>query len=97
MFDPAIWTDSIVLVGIIMAVAFSGLFLSEELILNQVAFFLVTAVLLDTFVIRTVLVPILMGFAGKHAWWPRPNVPDGTKNYGYEEDAPVITCGNIQF
>jgi uncharacterized membrane protein YdfJ with MMPL/SSD domain len=68
-----------------MAVAFSGLFLSEALILNQVAFFLVFAVLLDTFVVRTVLVPILMGVAGKHAWWPRPNVPDGTDTYGFQE------------
>lgn len=103
--------------GVIMAVAFSGLFLSESMILNQVrhssmhspkppplpetdvlfaivvarrrrhyqvAFFLVVAVLLDTFVIRTVLVPILMGVAGKNAWWPRPNVPDGTKTYGFQ-------------
>jgi len=69
--------------GIIMAVAFSGLLLSSEIILNQVAFFLVVAVLLDTFVIRTILVPVLLGLSGKHAWWPHPNVPDGVKSYGY--------------
>lgn len=71
--------------GIIMAVAFSGLFLSKEMILNQVAFYLVSAVLLDTFLVRTVLVPILMGLFGKEAWWPRPNVPEGTRTYGYME------------
>ena len=60
--------------GVIMAVAFSGLLLSGELLLNQTAFMLVMAVLTDTFVIRTVLVPILMGLTGTKSWWPR-NLP----------------------
>ena len=60
--------------GIIMAVAFSGLLLSGELLLNQTAFMLVVAVLVDTFVVRTVLVPILMGLTGTKSWWPR-NLP----------------------
>ena len=43
-----------------MAVAFSGLLFSTELILNQTAFLLVLSVLLDTFIVRTFLVPVLM-------------------------------------
>jgi uncharacterized membrane protein YdfJ with MMPL/SSD domain len=57
--------------GIIMAVAFSGLLMSSELLLNQTAFCLVMAVLVDTFVVRTVLVPILLGMTGERSWWPR--------------------------
>ena len=61
--------------GLIMAVAFSGLLMSGELLLNQTAFCLVAAVLVDTFVVRTVLVPIMLGVTGEKSWWPR-NLPE---------------------
>jgi len=73
----------IIAAGIIMAMTFFGLLLSSEIMLDQVSFFLVVAVLLDTFVIRTILVPVLLGLSGKYAWWPHPNVPDRVKSYGY--------------
>jgi uncharacterized membrane protein YdfJ with MMPL/SSD domain len=57
--------------GVIMAIAFSGLLFSSEMLLNQCSFYLVFAVLVDTFVIRTVMVPAIMGFAGGVNWWPR--------------------------
>ncbi|GMH47169.1 hypothetical protein TrVE_jg3060 [Triparma verrucosa] len=57
--------------GIIMGLAFAGLLMSEELLLNQTAFILVVSVLVDTFVVRTVLVPILLGVTEKYSWWPR--------------------------
>jgi len=58
--------------GVIMFVAFGGLLWSECTVLNQFAFFLVSAVLLDTFVVRTVLVPIVLELCGeKWGWWPR--------------------------
>ena len=63
--------------GIIMSVAFAGLLLSGELLLNQTAFMLVMAVLTDTFVVRTILCPILIGMTGTLSWWPR-NLPPAT-------------------
>lgn len=57
--------------GTIMALAFSGLFFAEKLLLQQLALLLVTSVLLDAFVVRTVLVPALMLSAGSWNWWPR--------------------------
>ncbi|CAE6969538.1 actII-3 [Symbiodinium natans] len=57
--------------GLIMALAFSGLFFSSKLLHQQLALLLVTSVLLDTFVVRTVLVPALMLSAGDWNWWPR--------------------------
>eukprot|EP00929_Paragymnodinium_shiwhaense_P009459 TRINITY_DN11363_c0_g3_i1.p1 TRINITY_DN11363_c0_g3~~TRINITY_DN11363_c0_g3_i1.p1 ORF type:complete len:921 (+),score=158.34 TRINITY_DN11363_c0_g3_i1:82-2844(+) len=57
--------------GVIMALAFSGLLVSPKLQLQQFALLLVTSVLLDTFVVRTVLVPALMLSAGEWNWWPR--------------------------
>jgi len=58
--------------GIIMCVAFGGLLFSDTLVLNQFSFFLVSAVMLDTFVIRTILVPIVLELCGdRWGWWPR--------------------------
>ena len=57
--------------GLIMAVAFGGLMLSSSPVLYQWSFLISTAVLLDTFVIRTLIVPIVMGWTGSWSWWPR--------------------------
>ncbi len=64
--------------GIIMAIAFSGLMLSKEMVLNQFGFMLCIAVLIDTFIIRTILVPAIMALAEKWNWWPK-KVPEPTK------------------
>ena len=56
--------------GGIMAVAFFGLLFSKVPLLNQMSFFLVFAVLLDTLVIRTMVVPAIMVMLGKINWWP---------------------------
>lgn len=57
--------------GVVMALAFSGLFFSSKLMHQQFALLLVVSVLLDTFVVRTVLVPALMLSAQGWNWWPR--------------------------
>ncbi len=56
--------------GAIMAVAFGGLFSASLPLLNQLAFFIVFGVIIDTFVVRTFLVPALMGVLGAANWWP---------------------------
>ena len=58
-----------------MAIAFAGLLFSQEPVLNQISFFMVMAVLLDTLIVRTILVPALMIVLGPANWWPR-RVPD---------------------
>ena len=68
--------------GLIMSVAFGGLLTSDELILNQVAFLLVFAVLLDTFVVRTLCVPALLGLTGSKSWWPQA-LPPATRSVTY--------------
>ena len=65
--------------GIIMAIAFSGLLLAREMVLIQFGFMLCIAVLIDTFVIRTILVPAIMAIAEKWNWWPGKK-PDPTKD-----------------
>jgi hypothetical protein len=61
--------------GLIMALAFSGLLFSNKLLFQQFGVLLITSVLLDTFVVRTVLVPALMLMAQGNNWWPRKMPP----------------------
>jgi len=56
--------------GCIMAIAFCGLLFSEITSLNQVGFILVVAVLVDTFIIRTLLVPSILSLSKEINWWP---------------------------
>ena len=65
--------------GIIMAIAFSGLLLAREMVLIQFGFLLCIAVIIDTFVIRTILVPAIMSIAEKWNWWPAKK-PEPTKD-----------------
>ncbi|MHA1217534.1 MAG: MMPL family transporter [Candidatus Heimdallarchaeaceae archaeon] len=60
--------------------AFSGLLFSREMVLNQFGFMLCIAVLIDTFIIRIILVPAIMNLASKWNWWPK-KVPEPTKTY----------------
>jgi uncharacterized membrane protein YdfJ with MMPL/SSD domain len=65
--------------GLIMTIAFAGLLLSTSALLVQFGFMLCFAVLLDTFVVRTALVPAIMHVAGLFSlnWYPgkMPAVP----------------------
>ncbi|KAK3277256.1 hypothetical protein CYMTET_14726 [Cymbomonas tetramitiformis] len=63
----------------IMIVAFGSLTLSGTFILNQFGFYLALAVLFDTFVVRTVMVPAMMNISGPLNWWWAV-VPPGTKD-----------------
>ncbi|MHA2366576.1 MAG: MMPL family transporter, partial [Candidatus Hodarchaeales archaeon] len=73
--------------GIIMMVAFGGLIFSSSYILKQFGFILAFGVFLDTFVVRTLLVPALMSFADKYNWYP--SQPPSSKS-SYEE----VTTGD---
>eukprot|EP01061_Rhynchopus_euleeides_P024512 TRINITY_DN3950_c0_g2_i1.p1 TRINITY_DN3950_c0_g2~~TRINITY_DN3950_c0_g2_i1.p1 ORF type:complete len:861 (+),score=271.67 TRINITY_DN3950_c0_g2_i1:208-2790(+) len=64
--------------AVIMVIAFSGLLFAPEMTLKQFGLILSVSVLLDAFVIRTILVPALMVSAAQRNWWPR-NMPDITK------------------
>ena len=55
--------------GIIQALAFFGLMLSSIQVLNQLSFFLFFAVLFDTFVVRTLVVPSIMFWLGRANFW----------------------------
>lgn len=64
-----------------MSLAFFGLLLSDILLLNQMSFFLLFAVLFDTFIVRTLVVPSMMFWLGEANWWPR-KMPTMESAYG---------------
>ena len=70
--------------GTIMAIAFGGLIFASELLLNQFALYIFIAVIMDTFVVRTIMVPILMGMAKQYTWWPQ-QLPPETKSWDQPE------------
>lgn len=67
--------------GVILAGTFAGMLAGEMMFLAQLGFAVSVGVLIDTFVVRTVLDPALAAFCGRWTWWPG-GVPRG-------ESAPV--------
>ncbi|WP_308291575.1 MMPL family transporter [Microbacterium sp. G2-8] len=56
--------------GIVLAATFAALSVIPILFLVQIAFIVAFGVLLDTFVVRTLLVPALATDIGRAIWWP---------------------------
>jgi putative drug exporter of the RND superfamily len=56
--------------GIVLATTFAALGIIPLLFLAQIAFIVAFGVLLDTFVVRSLLVPALVHDLGHRTWWP---------------------------
>ncbi|AIY03234.1 hypothetical protein ART_3635 [Arthrobacter sp. PAMC 25486] len=56
--------------GLVLAATFSALGVIPILFLAQIAFIVAFGVLLDTFIVRSLLVPALSYDVGKTIWWP---------------------------
>ncbi len=61
--------------GLIMVAVVAALLVSPFEILQTLAIGLVSAVLLDTLIVRTFLVPAAVTLLGRHAFWPRRHRP----------------------
>lgn len=74
--------------GCIMAFAFSGMVVQHSNpFLSQMGFTMIYGILMDTFVVRTLLVPAFLTMAGRANWWPgvMPSKPPAGVT-----DAPVV-------
>ncbi|WP_033433116.1 MMPL family transporter [Saccharothrix syringae] len=56
--------------GVVLAATFSALAVLPILFLAQIAFIVAFGVLLDTFLVRSLLVPALAVDVGRRIWWP---------------------------
>ena len=75
--------------GIVLAGTFSALAVLPLVFLTEIGFIIAFGVLLDTFLVRSVLVPALVFDIGPRIWWPsRLTREDGTEP---EAQAAVLT------
>jgi len=63
--------------GIVMAGTFAALAQLPDVSVAEVGIAVAIGVLLDTLLVRTVLVPASLLIIGERAWWPMP-LPKGT-------------------
>src|SRR3954447_10354712 len=56
--------------GIVLAGTFGALAVLRLVVLTQIGFIVAFGVLLDTFIVRSVIVPALVMDAGRRVWWP---------------------------
>jgi RND superfamily putative drug exporter len=56
--------------GLVLAATFGALLVLPLLVLTQVAFIVAFGVLLDTFVVRSLVVPAAVYLLGDRVWWP---------------------------
>ncbi len=77
--------------GIVLAATFSALAVLPILFLLQLAFIVAFGVLLDTFVVRTLLVPALTHDIGPGIWWPKRLHVDRFGRHGI--DAEELASG----
>jgi len=56
--------------GIVLAATFAALGVLPLVFLAQIAFIVAFGVLVDTFIVRSLLVPGLIADIGRHSWWP---------------------------
>jgi RND superfamily putative drug exporter len=68
--------------GIIMAGTFASMMSASILGLLQIGFAVAFGVLLDTFVVRTTLVPAIVVLLGRWSWWPRRGPGQARKTAG---------------
>lgn len=62
--------------GIVLAATFAALAVIPVLFLVQIAFIVAFGVLIDTTIVRSLLVPSLIYSLGKRAWWPSKKFKD---------------------
>jgi RND superfamily putative drug exporter len=81
--------------GLVLAATFAALGVIPILFLAQIAFIVAFGVLLDTFVVRSLLVPALSYDIGRAIWWPsklwRSDVPAEPEIQGVEEVVDRVT------
>ena len=56
--------------GVVLAATFAALSVIPLMFMVQLAFIVAFGVLLDTFIVRTLLIPGLVTDIGQKVWWP---------------------------
>ena len=79
--------------GIVLAGTFSVLALLPLVFLTEIGFVIAFGVLLDTFIVRSILVPALVLDIGPRIWWPS-KLQHAEDDLGDPSEPPGLTLGN---
>jgi RND superfamily putative drug exporter len=81
--------------GIVLAGTFGALAVLPLVFLTEIGFIIAFGVLLDTFIVRSILVPALVFVVGERIWWPsRLARGGGGEPPGEPAEAPAPAGGN---
>ena len=59
----------VVAAGLIMVSVFAGFITNHDSTIQSIGFALTVGILVDAFIVRLIIVPIVMSYLGKAAWW----------------------------
>lgn len=65
----AIGSRVVVAAGLIMVAVFAGFVGNHDATIQSIGFALAVGILVDAFIVRLIIVPIVMSFIGRAAWW----------------------------
>ncbi|MEO7068944.1 MAG: MMPL family transporter [Nostocoides sp.] len=80
--------------GIVLAAVFAALGVLPLVTLGQLGLIVGLGVVLDTFFVRTVLVPAVFGLLGDRIWWPSPAPRSGTP--ARDQVAPTAVASGVK-
>lgn len=67
--------------GIVLAGVFAALGMLPLMVLGQLGLIVGVGVLVDTIVVRTIIVPAIFGLAGDRIWWPNKEITHFEENH----------------
>lgn len=65
----ALGSRVVVAAGLIMVSVFAGFITNHDSTIQSIGFALALGIFVDAFIVRMIIVPIVMSFLGKSAWW----------------------------
>jgi RND superfamily putative drug exporter len=81
--------------GLVLAATFSALMITPVVLNIQLGAVVVAGVLIDTFIVRSLLVPAMTLDAGARTWWPSRPAAEGRPEGGPQRDGagPQVPAG----
>ena len=77
------------LIGIVLAAVFAALGVLPLVTLGQLGLIVGIGVLVDTLVVRAVIVPAIFSFIGDRIWWPRAVKPQEGESTHESRERPA--------
>ena len=75
--------------GIVLAGVFAALGMLPLMVLGQLGLIVGVGVLVDTIVVRTVIVPAIFGLVGNRMWWPNKAITHSDRKFADADQAPA--------